>query len=71
MQFLNLLLYYFAGIRLCERNDKSGLIEVCHAGKWGAVCDDYWTDRDANVVCGQLGFLPFGKHVPYITVVHK
>ncbi len=39
----------------------SGTVEVCTHGVWGAVCDDGWDYRDANVACGQLGYLSFGK----------
>ena len=33
-----------------------GTVGACFKNQWGAVCDTLWTDADAKVVCGQLGY---------------
>ena len=34
----------------------SGRVEVYRNGVWGTMCDKYWNDNNAHVVCEQLGY---------------
>lgn len=49
-------------IRLVDGSSASeGRVELCHNQQWGTICDDGWSEIDANVACRQADFSGFGK----------
>ena len=50
-------------VRLASCTPEACRVEVNHGGAYGSVCDDAFTETDAQVVCRSLGYLPNGAEV--------
>ncbi|XP_022105947.1 scavenger receptor cysteine-rich domain superfamily protein-like [Acanthaster planci] len=45
-------------IRFSQLNERGGIVEIFHQGRFGTICSKGWTMGNAQVVCRELGFGP-------------
>ncbi len=46
---------------------REGRVEVCVGGRWGTVCGEGWTEKDAGHMCTRMGYPSTGKNIiPYV-----
>ena len=46
-------------VRLVGSSDnKTGMVEIYHAGSWRRICAKSWSDKEADIVCRYMD-LPF------------
>lgn len=44
-------------VRIVGDSLMEGAVEICSSNSFGSICDDFWDELDARVVCGQLQFI--------------
>ena len=49
-------------------NPLEGRVEVCFYNQWGTICDSFWGNEEARVVCRQLGYSGSSETMLYMTI---
>lgn len=61
-----------SSVRLVGGPSGCGRLEVFYGGVWGTVCDDFWDDSDAAVVCREMNAsaveLPGVLRTPFLQI---
>ena len=64
-----------ADVRLVGTVAYSGRVEICFTETWGTVCDNMWSNDDANIVCRPQLFINYKlksvAHLPWRMLTYK
>ena len=75
LQFASNLLFpvcYDGALRLVDGNASGeGRVEICFSNTYGNICADFWDEVEAQIVCGQLGFMRNGQSSVYNAYVAR
>ncbi len=48
------------GVRRTAEGLLAGRVELCLNEVFRTVCDDFWTQQEASLLCQELGYSPYG-----------
>ncbi len=51
-----------AAYNLIKDTVARGVVEVCQNSSFVSVCEESWVNREASVLCNQLGFSSYGEN---------